>query len=375
MKVALVTPYDATVPGGVAAHIAALRRELLALGHEAVVLAPGARRGGIEPADDGYRIGCTISLPSNASRALIGLDPRVTRGVRDLLRREAFDLVHVHAPHSPLLPYLVVLMAEGAKVGTFHAALPMRSWYYLSRPLLGPILGRLHARIAVSPVALAGCRRHFGGEYELIPNGIELARFRPGAEVPPWRPDGTPRVLFVGRFAEPRKGFADLCRAMTIVQQTRPCARLVVVGPGEAVRARAIAERCGAQNVEVIGEVSTDELPGYYAACDIACAPSTGGESFGMVLLEAMASGTPLVATAIPGYAAVATHDRDALLVPPGDPAALAGALLRALEDAELRGRLRAAGLATAAGYDWPLVAQRILAVYETALRRRATGG
>jgi phosphatidylinositol alpha-mannosyltransferase len=376
MKIALVTPYDGSVPGGVAEHIAALRAELLAIGHEALVLMPGSRRSRIERVADGYRIGRAISLPSNRSRARITLDPTAVRDVRDVMRRERFDVVHVHAPHTPLLPYLALLWSDAANVGTFHAALGNRSWYLAARPVLSPILGRLHARIAVSSVAMAGCRHHFGGAYEIIPNGISVERFRTNATASeaPRAPDGMPRVLFVGRFEEPRKGFADLCRAMAIVQRTLPRARLVVVGPGDTMRARILAERTGVRNVDLVGQVPADDLPGFYAGCDVVCAPSTGRESFGMVLLEAMASGTPLVATAIPGYAAVATGGHDALLAPPGCPSLLAEALTRALCDSDLRARLRTAGLATARRYDWPGIARRILQVYFLTLRRQSKG-
>ena len=375
LKIALVTPYDVTVPGGVAEHVAELRAAFRRLGHEALVLAPGAARGRVEQAADGYRIGRTVAVPSNGSRARISLDPLVLRAVRDLLRRERFDVVHVHAPHTPLLPYLALLSSDAANVATFHAAFGERAWYLAARPALAVVLRRLHARIAVSPLARDRCRRHFGGDYEVIPNGVDLDRFGPAARPFPWAGDGTPRVLFVGRFDEPRKGFADLCRAAALVQRAVPRVRLVVVGPGDPARARRVAAAAGTLHVDLVGRVAREDLPRYYASCDALCAPSVGNESFGLVLLEAMAAGAPLVATAIPGYAAVATADHDALLVPPRDPRAVAAALVRTLTDPGLRARLRVAGRATAGAYAWPAVAPRVLAVYAEARRRAGRAG
>jgi phosphatidylinositol alpha-mannosyltransferase len=194
-----------------------------------------------------------------------------------------------------------------------------------------------------------------------------VARFR-DAEPFPWAYDGTPRILFVGRFNEPRKGFKYLLRAMPLIHQQFPDARLLVVGGAKPEQFEGLMDRYGVRNVDFVGLASPEELPRYYASCDLFCAPSTSGESFGIVLLEAMASGRPVVAGDIPGYRSVMTNGKEGLLVAPKNPQSLALGIVRLLSDTALRERLSAAGRATANRYDWPEIAHRVLAVYERAI-------
>jgi len=370
VKIALVSPYNFFHPGGVSEHIAHLRTEFLRLGHEVVVIAPRATRGGLEARDGFYGIGRAVSIPAGGARARLTFDVTLYADVKALMRRERFDVVHLHEPLMPVLPYMVLLNSRAVNVATFHAYRATNPWYTAFKPYMSFVLGRLDGRIAVSGPAREFVSQYFEGPYDVIPNGIALDRFDPGIAPMPWVGDGTPRILFVGRFDESRKGFSYLLRALPLVRQQFPRARLIVAGTGKRERYAGLMERHGVSGVDFAGFVPEEELPRYYASCDVFCVPSTRNESFGVVLLEAMAAGKPVVATDIPGYASVLTHEREGLLVPPRDPMALALALVRTLADRELRQRLGAAGIAQAARHAWPRVAARVLEVYETAALR-----
>ena len=367
MKIALVSPYDFAHPGGVPEHIAHLRREFQGLGHNVTVMAPRARQGGLEVADGFYGIGRTVPIPANGSMVRLTFDVTLYAAVKALMRRERFDVVHVHEPLVPVLPYMVLLNSPAVNVATFHAFRASNPWYTAFKPYMTFVLSRLDGRIAVSEPAREFVSQYFEGPYEIIPNGIDDARYGAHVEPLPWAGDGVPRVLFVGRFGEPRKGFKYLLRAMPLIRQQFPDARLLVVGTGRPDHFAGTMERYGVSGVDFVGFVQPADLPRYYASCDIFCAPSIARESFGIVLLEAMASGKPVVASDIPGYASVLTHRQEGLLVPPRDPQALALAIVRLLADRELRTRLGGAGRVTAARYAWPRIAARVLEVYERA--------
>jgi phosphatidylinositol alpha-mannosyltransferase len=371
VKIALVSPYDPAHPGGVFEHIVHLRNEFVDAGHDVTVLAPRGRKGGLEVGEGYYGIGRTVPIPANGSMVRVTFDVTLYNAVKTLLRREQFDVIHLHEPLIPVLPYLVLLNSRAVNVATFHAFRASSPWYTAFKPYMAFMMSRLDARMAVSAPARDFVFQYFPGHYEIVPNGIDVARFR-HVEPFPWASDGTPRILFVGRYNEPRKGFKHLLRAMPLVQQQFPAARLVVVGGGKAERFESLFERYGVRNVEFVGRATPADLPRYYASCDVFCAPSVAGESFGIVLLEAMASRRPVVAGDIPGYRSVITHGHDGLLVPPKDPHALALALVRLLADAPLRELLAAAGAATADRYAWPEIAARVLRVYERAVRTAA---
>lgn len=367
MKIAQVSPYDVRHPGGVAEHISYLRAELVRLGHEVVVIAPRSSRGGIEIADGFYGIGRPMSIPGNGSRVRLTFDVTLYAEVKRLMQAERFDVVHLHEPAVPVLPYMVLLNSKAVNVATFHAFRASNPWYTAFKPYISFVLDRLDARIAVSEPAREFVSQYFEGPYEIIPNGIDPGRF--GGEIAPlpWARDDAPRILFVGRFEEQRKGFKYLLKALPLVRQQFPTARLVVVGTGNPEKFEGLIERYGVRGVDFVGFVPPDELPRYYAACDLFCAPSVRGESFGLILLEAMASGRPVVASDIPGYASVMTSGREGLLVPPHDYQALALALVRVLADRDLRRRFAETGPHTAARYAWPRVAARVVETYEVA--------
>lgn len=376
MKIALVSPYDYAYPGGVGRHVAALSEQFRASGHEVAIIVPGASDQEAEEADGIFRIGRVMPIPANGSVARITLSLRMVARVRRILSAEHFDVVHVHEPLMPALPPTVLRYSQTVNVATFHAYRHSYYGYYYGRPLLKLLVNKLHGRIAVSRAALGYVSQYFPGSYAIIPNGVDTRRYR--ADVPPIERylDGKLNILFVGRW-EKRKGLTYLIRAYERVQRDFPNARLLVVGPeGRHGRAyRNYVEYHGLRGIEFIGTVSDEELPRYYRTCDIFCAPSTSGESFGVVLPEAMASGKPVVASDIEGYRQVVTHGVQGLLVPPRDDRSLADALCHLLGDAAERARMGANGRHAAQQYAWERVAGQVLTYYTEVLQGTTASG
>jgi phosphatidylinositol alpha-mannosyltransferase len=278
----------------------------------------------------------------------------------------------------PAVPWSVLSHSTSPNIGTFHAFGEYSPVYAMGRPLLRRYFKRLHGRIAVSHAAYEFVSQYFPAEYEIIPNGVDVGRFSAPQRPIEWMRDGRPTVLFVGRFEEQRKGLRWLLQALPIIEPFFPDLRLVVAGSGDPEEAaewlpmrdysrpdRTIYRSAGsALEVEFTGFVSAENLPRYYQSCDVYCAPSTGGESFGIVLLEAMAAGTPVLASRIPGYASVLFHGREGFLAEPKHPAMIAAGLVRLLSDPVLRGRMGESGRRTAQQYDWPIVTRRIVEYY-----------
>ncbi len=378
LNIGLVSPYDYASQGGVTEHIKHLSRELRAHGHTTRILAPFSTDRAELPADL-YALGSVTPVPANGSVARISLSPDLKRTVRAILRAERFDIIHLHEPLMPVVPWLVLRDSTTVNVGTFHAFGDYSPHYAMGRPLLRSFFDRLQGRIAVSASAFEFVSQYFGGEYEIIPNGVDVARF--AADLPPirWMRDGRPTILFVGRFEERRKGLRWLLQALPIIEPYFPDLRVVVAGKGDPEDAaewlplrdysrphRQVYRSAGsALEVEFTGFVSEEDLPRYYQSCDLYCAPSTGGESFGVVLLEAMAAGAPVLASRIPGYANVLTHGREGFLAEPKNPASIAAGIVRLLSDAPLRQYMKEAGRRSANQYDWPIIAARVLDFYE----------
>ena len=378
LNVALVSPYDYASQGGVNEHIRHLSHELRELGHRTKILAPFSTELADQP-EEVYALGAVTPVPANGSVARISLSTDLGRTIKAILRTEHFDVIHLHEPLMPTVPWLVLRYSTSPNVGTFHAYGEYSPVYAMGRPILRRFYDRLHGRIAVSQSAFEFVSQYFGGDFEIIPNGVDVRRFSSPREPLPWMRDGRPTVLFVGRFEEPRKGLRWLLQALPIVEPYFPDLRLIVAGSGDPedmaewlplrdhTRTDRVVYRSpgSALQVEFTGFVSGDDLPRYYQSCDVYCAPSTGGESFGIVLLEAMATGTPVLASRIPGYANVLTHGREGFLAEPRNPASIAAGLVRLLSDSELRGRIKEAGQRTARQYDWPVIASRIVSHYE----------
>ncbi|MFL5733820.1 MAG: glycosyltransferase family 4 protein [Chloroflexia bacterium] len=383
LNIGLVSPYDYSSQGGVTEHIRHLSIELKALGHRTKILAPFSSERAELP-QDVYALGAVTPVPANGSIARISLSPDLGRTIKAILRTERFDIVHVHEPLMPAVPLLVLRHSSSPNVGTFHAFGDMSAAYAMGRPILRRFFDRLDGRIAVSPSACEYVSQYFGGDYEIIPNGVDARRF--GSTLPPvpWMRDGRPTILFVGRFEEHRKGLRWLLQAIPLIEPYFADLRVVVAGGGDPEEVadwlplrdytrpgRTVYRSAGsALEVEFTGFVPDQDLPSYYQSCDVFCAPSTGGESFGVVLLEAMASGVPIVASRIQGYADVLTHGREGFLTDPKNPAAIAAGIIRLLSDPDLRAVMGQAGKRTALQYDWPIVAGRVLAYYEQVMAR-----
>lgn len=356
--------------GGVPEHVSHLRDQFTRLGHDVTIMAPRGQQGGLEVSDGHYGIGRTITIPGNGSRVKLTLDVTLYADVKSIMSREKFDIVHLHEPLVPVLPYMVLLNSTAVNVGTFHAYSGSMPWYSALKPYMSFVLGRLDARIAVSPPARDFVNHYFEGDYEVISNGIDVDRYGDHVEEFSWARDDVPRILFVGRFEESRKGFKYLLRAMPLVKQQFPTAKLIVIGAGRPEKFAAMIERYGITDVEFKGYVSQEDKARYYASCEVTCVPSTGNESFGYVVAEPMAAGRAVVATNIPGYRSVVTSGRDGLLVEPKDSQALALGLVRMLADRDLRARLGAEGRVSVQRFAWPRVAAQVLETYQRAAER-----
>jgi phosphatidylinositol alpha-mannosyltransferase len=345
VRVALVCPYSWSVPGGVQSHVAGLARALTELGHDAEILAPADH-----PGDSVLGLGRSIPIPTNGSVQRVALSPRSIARTAGAVQRRGYDVVHVQEPMLPSVGLTALASARVPVVGTFHMFRQALLWYSVFRPVVRAAARRLDARIAVSEAARDYVARALPGEYEVIPNGID---FHALAAIPDERRGG--RILFVGR-PEPRKGLPVLLEAF---RRLGPDAELVLVGPRGEFGA----------GVSALGRVSDEELRRELGRADVVCAPSLGSESFGVVLVEAMAAGATVVATRIRGYADLVGDA--ALLVPPGDAGALEAALRNALADDRLRRTLAARGREVAKRFAWPTVAREVVAIYETVLGAR----
>ena len=295
--------------------------------------------------------------------------------IKALIREGSYDVVHIHEPFAPVPPNLGARTSSALTIGTFHAFRERGHLYRMSKYMLRANPRRLNGRIAVSNAARSYVNRFHPGDYEIIPNGIEFDRFANPASPIEEFDDGQINLLFVGRM-EKRKGLRYLLSAYADLKWDYPELRLIVVGPGgpDDESQRVMGER-NLTDVVFTGRVSNETLPAYYQAADIFCSPATGGESFGMVLLEAMAAGVPTVATDISGYREVVTHGMDGLLSTPSDPIAFAGAIRTLIEDPNLRTQMGAAGQIKAQGYRWSEVANRVLDFYkQTAARPDLSG-
>jgi phosphatidylinositol alpha-mannosyltransferase len=370
MKIALVSAYDYPFPGGVTEHVSALDEQLRHRGHDVVIIAPSS----CDPANlapNVRPVGGVVEIPANGSVCRLGMAPETGARVQAYLRQEMPDIVHIHEPLQPLVPLMALRYSHGVNIGTFHAFGEAKLRYRLAGRALSSIMNRLHGRIAVSELARSFAQTYLPGDYTIIPNGVDTARFATPLPPAPGMEDGRPTILFVGRYSEPRKGFGILLDALPYVRAACADVHLVVVGKGDpALFADRLPTDPGA--VTFAGMVSAADLPRYYQSAMIYCSPATGQESFGVVLLEAMAAGAAVVASDNPGYASVVTHEHDGLLVPLADPGALAAVLIRLLIQPATRARLVAAGRATAERYDWPLVAEHIEEFYFETLEQVA---
>jgi phosphatidylinositol alpha-mannosyltransferase len=375
MKVGLVSPYDFASPGGVTDHVRHLARQLQNMGHHASIFAPSSQDDQESSGKDFHRIGSPIAIPVNDSVARITLSFHLANRVAAIVESERFDVLHFHEPLMPALPISMLRMSPTANVGTFHAFAKSNLGYYYGRRLLQPYLEHLHRGIAVSEPARAFFNRYFP-DYPLrvIPNGIDTGAYRPGLSPIRHLRDDNVNILFVGRL-EKRKGLGDLLRGYQFMKARVPRTRLIIVGDGPLRgQVESFIARHRLADVVMAGYVPDTVLPRYYCSADIFCAPATGSESFGIVLLEAMATGLPVVATEVPGYMSVLEPGRDSLTVRPKSWAELGAALVILARDGELRRRMGEFGSVKALRYSWESVAAQVVEVYVEARLAAAPG-
>jgi len=344
MKIGLVCPYIYPDGGGVAQHVGYLYENLRLRGHDVRIIT--ASHGPQRSSEgDVIRLGVGFSVPTNGSMGTLTFSPRYLGQIKAMLERERFDVLHFHEPFVPFLSLFLLRESTSVNVATFHAYAGFSPSYEFGRRFLGGYAGRLHGRIAVSAAARHFIDRYFPGDYKVIPNGVDLSRFDRAVPIARWQ-DGTRNLLFVGRH-EPRKGLLDLLKAYRLLRKTGCDCRLLVVGSGPQEReARRYVATRRLSGVEFLGRVSDAAKAQLFKNADVYVSPATGGESFGIVLLEAMASGAPIVASDIHGYKGVVRRGREALLVPPRTPKALAGAIATLLNDDAARIAMGEAGRA-----------------------------
>lgn len=373
MKIGLVSPYVYPLPGGVTEHVRYLYENLRLRGHDVRIITSSH---GLQRSSEGdiIRVGKGFSVPTNGSVGTVTLSPRYPSQVRDMLARERFDLLHFHEPFVPFLSLVLLRESTSVNVATFHAYAGFSPSYEFGSRVLGPYADRLHGRIAVSAAARHFIDRFFPGDYKVIPNGVDVNRYRRAVPLARWQ-DGTRNLLFVGRH-EPRKGLIELLKAFRILRKTGCECRLLVVGSGPQEReARRYVATRRLKGVEFLGRVSDEEKAQLFRTADIYVSPATGGESFGIVLLEAMAAGAAIVCSDIHGYKGVVRRGREGLLVPPRKPKALAAAIGEVLADDELRARMARSGQARADEFSWERVAAKVDDYYGFVIRRLAAQG
>ncbi|MGL4744897.1 MAG: glycosyltransferase family 4 protein [Dermatophilaceae bacterium] len=363
----MVCPYSFDVPGGVQFHVRDLAEVYLSQGHQVSVLAPAEDGADLPP----YLVSCGGAVPVryNGSVARLSFGPVTSSRVARWLDNGAFDIVHLHEPMAPSASLLALWAATAPLVATFHTANVRSRAMHVANPLLRPTLEKIRARIAVSDDAALTVRRHLGGETYVVPNGVHVERFRSAPGRPEWAgATASPTLAFLGRVDEPRKGLEVALRALPAVLDRHPRARLLVAGPGDPAALLSDVEPRTAAAVHLLGAVSEPDKAALLASVDAYVAPHLGGESFGIVLVEAMAAGAPVVASDLSAFVAVLDGGRTGVVFETGAADALARAVLDLLDDRPRRERLRTAGHDRAWAFDWSRVAGEVMAVYETAL-------
>jgi len=364
VRVGLVCPYSWDVPGGVQAHVRDLAESLLSLGYDVSVLTPvdDVETAALPP----YVVpgGRAVPVPYNGSVARLAFGPVSLTRTRRWLRRGRFDVLHLHEPTVPSLSMLACFAARGPMVATFHTATARSRFLHVFGTTLQPGLEKITARIAVSPAARRVVMEHLGADAILVPNGVSVARFAGARPLSGRNPADT--VVFLGRIDEDRKGLAVLLDALPALVAAVPAVRLLVAGPGNTEQVRALIPAPLQSRVELLGLVSEADKAGVYASGAVYCAPNTHGESFGVVLIEAMAAGTPVVASDLEAFRRVLQDGRAGVLFPVGDSAALAAELAALLRDAPRRTELAARGRQAVPPYDWAQVSRQVVEVYET---------
>jgi len=380
MRIGLVNPYALDTPGGVQAHVVDLADYLLGAGHEVSLLTPADAEDDLPP----YAVcaGRAVAVPYNGSVARLAFGPAVSARVREWLDAGDFDVVHIHEPASPSVSLLALWAASGPIVATFHSSQAKSRSLRLAAPMLQPSLDKISGRIAVSAQAHGTVLRQLGGQCVIVPNGVDVARFSApdgeagseaarsahasghAAELADVERPAT--IVFLGRFTEPRKGLPVLLQALPRVLDRMPGVRLVVAGPGDRNEVMDRVPAWVAARCEFTGALTEVEKVALLRRADVYIAPNTGGESFGIILVEAMAAAAPVLAADLPAFREVLDGGRAGELFAVADPAGLADALVGLLGDHRRRAELARLGPARAQRYDWSRVGREVLAVYDS---------
>nr|WP_152487090.1 glycosyltransferase family 4 protein [Nocardiopsis halotolerans] len=367
MRVGLVCPYAWDVPGGVQQHVGDLAEALTDMGHEVSVLAPVGDAGGSPLPDYLVPAGRPVPVPYNGSVARLSFGPRAASRVRRWISEGGFDVLHIHEPSAPSVSLLACWAADGPLVATFHTSNPRSRAMAMGSPALRSAMEKINGRIAVSESARRTLVEHLGGDAVLIPNGVAVRRFARAEPLPGW-PGGGGSIGFLGRLDEPRKGLGVLLEAFALMAPERPDLRVMVAGPGDPAAAMAAVPEHLRERVVLLGRLDDADKARAYHSADVFCAPNLGGESFGIVLTEAMASGAAIVASDIPAFSAVLDGGGAGELFATGDPAHLAERAGALLDDPGRRAELSRAARRAVRAYDWDTVAADVAHVYRTVL-------
>jgi len=362
MRIGMVCPYTWEVPGGVREHVSGLAEALLELGHQVSVIAPADDDAVLPP----YVVpaGRAVPVPYNGSVARLSFGFLSASRVRRWLKDGDFDVLHVHEPAAPSLSLLACWVADGPIVATMHAAMPRSRVLHAAGPILASALEKISGRIAVAEAARSTLVEHMGGDAVLIPNGVNVRRYQKAEPLPGF--PGTGGTLgFLGRMDEPRKGLDILLAAFSLLAPERPGLRLLIAGRGDQEDALAQVPAAYRDRVVLLGEVSDEDRVRMLHSVDVFCAPNTGGESFGYVLVEAMASGATIVASDIDAFHQVLRGGEAGELFEVGSPEGLAAAASRLLDDPGHRAALASAAMAAVREFDWSVIARDVLRVYE----------
>jgi len=368
VRIGVVCPYSLDVPGGVQNHVHDMADYLIKLGHEVSVLAPADDDTELPP----YVVsaGRAVPVPYNGSVARVNFGFLSAARVRRWIHDGNFEVLHVHEPATPSLSLLACWAANGPIVATFHTANPRSRAMLAGAPIVASAMEKINARIAVSEYARRTLVEHMGGDAVVIPNGVDVGFYLAQEPRSEWRTpaeheaDGG-TIAFVGRFGEPRKGLSVLLEALPAIVEARPHTRLLVAGKGDADEVmRTVPDRLR-RHVEFLGMVNDVDKARLFRSVDVYCAPNTGGESFGIILVEAMSAGAPVLASDLDAFSLVLEGGTAGVMYPNGDAAALAQAAIGLLGDPARREALRAAESRAVRRYDWSVVAADILSVYE----------
>lgn len=361
MRIGMVSPYAWDVPGGVQAHIRDLANYFRANGNEVSILAPAVDE---ESLKDDYVVsaGRPVAIPYNGAVARVLFGPVAATRVRQWIQRNEFEILHLHEPAIPSLSLLACSIAEGPMVGTFHAAAPRQKVAFAIAPLLEPVIEKLRARIAVSEVARETLTVHLDTDAVVIPNGIDVAFFAKAEKNAEWQREFT--IGFLGRFDEPRKGLNVLLDALPEIAKAIPNVRILIAGPGEGLSIMQNVSPSLRNRLTFLGRLDEAEKASFFKSIDLYLAPNTGGESFGIILAEAMAAGVPILASDLPAFINVLGSGRYGINFRTGNSQELAREVIRIASNAKLRAELGGSAREGASQFDWNTVGPEVMNVY-----------